>query len=144
MIQTRKFLGNGMAIRLAIAFVLGLLLGFLGSKIGAGMRNVIPFLLFPLLIGIAGVFTVGARNPHPHLAALGTGLLAWVGTSIYVLIFAARMPLTSCTGGSCGSSNVLMTLLIIYVLVGLVLVTLGALITSAIVRYSRRARRVSL
>lgn len=143
MMQARKLLGNSMAIRLVIAFVLGLLLGFLGSKIGAGLQNLVPFLLFPLLIGIAGVFTVGARNPHPHRAALGTGLLAWLGASIYVLLFAGQTPLTPCTIGSCGGSGVLKALLIVYVLVGLALVTLSALITSALVRYSRRARKES-
>ena len=121
MMLARKFLGNGMAIRLVVAFALGLLLGFLGSKVGAALQNVVPFLLFPLLIGIAGVFTVGVRNPHPHRAALGTGLLAWIGIGVYVLVSAGRMPLAPCTIGSCSAPGVLMALLIVYVLVGLIL-----------------------
>ena len=144
MMQARKILGNGMAIRLVIAFVLGLLLGFLSSKVGAALRNVVPFLLFPLLIGIAGVFTVSTRNPHPHLAALGTGLLNWLGVGLYVLVSAGPTPPAPCTTGNCSAPTVLMALLMVYVLAGLVLVALSALITSALVRYLRRVRKESL
>lgn len=140
MIRLRKMLGDGGAVRLAVAFICGLLLGFLASKIGAGMQNVVPFLLFPLLVGIVGALSVGARNPRPYMMALGTGLLAWIGISVYLLIVDGQVAFNLCTAGACNTSSVLASLLTVYLLVGLVAVALAALITSVIARYARRER----
>src|SRR5437879_1212900 len=106
MIQLRTFLGNGrVVIRLTIAFLIGLLLGLLAGKVGAGMQNLVPFLLFPLLIGVASAFTVSTRKPHPYLIALCTGLMAWGGAGVYLLIMAAQTSLAPCTTRSCGSTT---------------------------------------
>lgn len=137
--RIRTFISPRSLVRMGIALLLGLLLGFLAGNIGAGMRNVVPFLLFPLLIGVASAFTVGARNSRPHLATLGTGLAGWIGVSISLLILAGRSTPVACTATGCGSPNssVLISLLIAYVLAGLLLTALGALITSAVLKSLR-------
>lgn len=141
MVRLRKMFGDGSAVRLILAFACGLLLGFLASKIGADVQNIVPFLLFPLLVGIASALTIGARNPHPHRTALGSGLLAWIGIGVYLLIATGQTSTrAACTAGSCASTGVLASLLLVYLLVGLVLVALSALVTSAIARYTRRER----
>ncbi len=139
-LRIRKLFGDGSAIRLIIAFLCGLLLGFLGSKIGAGMQNVVPFLLFPLLIGFAAALTVGARNARPYLMAMGTGLFCWVGITLYLLIQSGQAANTPCPLGNCGTSSVLMTLLFLYLLAGLVLVAVSAFASCAVMRYVRRMR----
>lgn len=139
MIRLRKMFGDGSAVRLIIAFVCGLLLGFLASKIGGEMQNVVPFLLFPLMIGIVSALTIRAQNPRPYKMALGTGLLTWLGVGLYLLIMAGRTsasPLPICMTGNCSSSGVLTSLLTVYLLLGLALVALAAGVTSAIARYA--------
>ncbi len=140
MLRIRKIFGDGSAIRLVIAFLCGLLLGFLGSKIGGDMQNVVPFLLFPLLIGIVAALTISARNARPYLMALCTGLLCWIGITIYLLVQSAQAANTSCTLGNCGTSTVLTSLLILYLLAGLVVVAISSLLTCAVIRYVRRSR----
>ncbi len=138
--QRRRIMGRGTAIRLVGAFVVGLLLGFLASKLGAGVQNLLPLLLFPLFIGIAGALITGAQQRHPHLVALGRGLAAWLGVSIYLLAFAGHQSGATCTAGNCGSANVLASLLFLYVLAGLIPIALGSLVTSALARYFSRPR----
>lgn len=140
MMQVRAFLNNGRAIRLIIAFLVGLPLGILASKVGTGLQNLVPFLLFPFVIGALSAFTVSTRQQHPHLLALGTGLLAWGGIGASLLVMTAQAALAPCTAGACGSTtaNVLTSLLIFYLLIGLVLVAPGALITSVLLRLFRR------
>ena len=142
MIQLRAFLNNGRTIRLLLAFLVGLPLGIIASKVGTNLQNVIPFVLFPLVIGALSAFTVGARKQHPHLLTLGTGLLAWGGIGVSLLVMTAQAALTPCTAGSCSSttSSLLSALLIFYLLSGLILVTLGALITSFLLRRFRQTR----
>lgn len=145
MIQLRKMFGGRSAPRLIIAFACGLLLGFLASKIGGGMQNVVPFLLFPLLIGIVSALTVRASNARPYKLALGTGLLTWIGIGIYLLVVAGRaQTYTLCTTGNCTPTGVLASLLIVYLLLGLALVALASCVTSAVSRYAyvRRERRL--
>lgn len=137
-LRIRKTLGDGSAVRLTGALLCGLLLGFVGSKVGAGMQNVVPFLLFPLLVGGAAALTIGIRTVRPYLMALYTGLCCWVGITIYLLVQLAGS--AACTAGNCSSSTVLTTLLILYLLAGFVLVTLGSLATCATTRYIRRSR----
>lgn len=143
MMQIRKIMENAISIRLSIAFVLGLLIGIFAGKVGAGLQNLVPYLLFPLVIGIVGVFTVSAKNPRPYLMALGTGLIAWVGIGVYLLILATRTASDACSV-SCSNANFLMALLIVYLLAGLVLVALGALLTCTLVRYYRQGRNARL
>ena len=139
--QKRRIVSNGgLIIRLIGAFVAGLLLGFPASKIGADVQNLLPFLLFPLLIGIAGAFTIGAQQRHPHLVALSSSLAAWVGVGFYLMAFAGQGVGATCTAGNCGNTNVLTSLLILYLLVGLVPLALGSLVTSTLARYFRRSR----
>lgn len=135
----RTFISPSSLVRLVIAFLIGLLLGFLASKIGTGLQNVVPFLLFPLLIGVASAFTIGARNPHPHLLALGTALADWIGVGIMLLIIAGHSSPVACAATGCGTPNssVLTSLLVVYVLAGLILTALGALITSAVIKSLR-------
>lgn len=147
MIRLRKMFGEGRAVRLVLAFVCGLLLGFLASKVGGGMQNVVPFLLFPLMIGIVSALTISAQNPRPYKMALGTGLLTWFGVGLYLLIMAGRAPaspLPICMTGNCTSGGVLTSLLIVYLLLGLALVALAACVTSAIARYAYARRERSL
>lgn len=147
MLRLRKMLGNGSAVRLVIAFACGLLLGFLANKIGGEMQNVVPFLLFPLMIGIVSALTISAQNPRPYKMALGTGLLTWLGVGLYLLIMAVRAPaspLPICTTGNCTSSGVLTSLLIVYLLLGLALVVLATCVTSAIARYAYARKERSL
>jgi hypothetical protein len=141
MLQLRSFFRNGRAIRLIIAFLVGLPLGVIAGKIGTNLQNILPFLLFPLLIGAASAFTVGARKLHPHLLALGTGLLVWGGVGVSLLVMTAQATLAPCTTGDCNSTTrLLSSLLIFYLLIGLGLVTLSALITSMLLRRFRRTR----
>jgi hypothetical protein len=140
MLRIRKIFGDGSAIRLVIAFLCGLLLGFLGGKIGAGMQNVVPFLLFPLLIGIAAALTVSARNARPYLMAMCTGLLCWLGITISLLVQSGQAANTPCPLGNCGTSTVLMSLLVLYLLAGLVIVAVCSLLACAVMRYVRRSR----
>ena len=140
MIQLRLLLRNGRAIRLLIAFLIGILLGVLAGKIGTDLQNIIPFLIFPLVVGAVCAFTVRANKQHPHLLTLGTGLLTWGGIGVALLATTVQAALTPCAGGSCSSttSSKLSAFLIFYLLIGLVLVTLGALITSILLRRFRR------
>ncbi len=140
MMQIRPFFRNGRTTRLIIAFLIGIPLGVLAGKIGAGLQNIIPFLLFPPVIGAICAFTVGTRKLHPHLLALGTALLAWGGVGVSLLVMTAQAALTPCTTGSCSSTttSVLSSLLIFYLLIGLALVALGALITSILLRRFRQ------
>ena len=137
--RIRTFISPRSLVRPGIALLLGLLLGFLAGNIGAGLQNVVPFLLFPLLVGVASAFTVRARNSRPYVSTLGTGLPGWIGVSIALLILAGRSTPTACTATGCGSPNssVLTSLLVVYVLVGLILTALGALITSAVLKSLR-------
>jgi nucleoside recognition membrane protein YjiH len=140
MLRIRKIFGDGSAIRLVIALLCGLLLGFLGGKIGAGMQNVVPFLLFPLLIGIAAALTISARNARPYLMAMCTGLLCWLGITISLLVQSGQAAHTPCPLGNCGTSTVLMSLLVLYLLAGLVIVAVCSLAACAVMRYVRRSR----
>lgn len=142
MLRLRSFFRNGRAIRLIIAFLVGLLLGVIAGKIGASLQNILPFLLFPLLIGAISAFTVSLRKLHPHLLTLGTGLLAWGGVGVSLLILTAQAALAPCTPGSCSATTAseLSALLIVYLLLGLALVATSALITSVLLRRFRRAR----
>lgn len=136
--RIRQTLSDGRAVRLAGALLCGLLLGFAGNKIGTGMQNVVPFLLFPLLVGGAAALTIGARAGRPYLMALCTGLCCWVGITIYLLVqLAGSAP---CTPGTCSLTTVLKTLLTLYLLAGFILVALGSLATCATTRYLRRSR----
>lgn len=142
--RIRSFIGHGNVIRLGLALLLGLPLGFLANKIGAGMQNLIPFLLFPLLIGIGSPFTIGARNPHPYVMSVGTGLLVWGGIAVFLLVMAGQTSPVTCASGSCGMTNptVLTSLLIAYLLIGLIIVGLSALVTSTLARHVRQARKL--
>lgn len=133
---------NGRTIRLVIAFLVGLLLGFFAYGISTDLQNLLPFVLFPFLIGVAGACTVSGRNPHPHLLALGTGLLIWGGVGVSLLILTVYVALAPCGGENCGSttSSILASLLIFYLLGGLALVTAGSLLTSGLLRRFRRTR----
>ena len=141
MLQLRAFLSNGRAIRLVIAFLVGLPLGVLAGKVGTSLQNLVPFLLFPLVLGALSAFTVSARNHHPHLPVLGTALLAWGGVGVSLLVMTAQTALAPCNSGACSStSSVLTSLLIFYLLGGLVLVALSSLITSVLLHRLRRIR----
>lgn len=142
MIQLRAFLNNGRAIRLMIAFLVGLPLGVLAGNVSTSVQNILPFLLFPLLVGAISAFTVSSSKPHPHLLTLGTALLAWGGVGVSLLVMTAQEALTPCAGGSCGSttSSMLSSLLIFYLPIGLILVALGALLISTLLRRFRQTR----
>ena len=137
--QFNKIIGKAGSIRLAVALVVGLGLGVLAGKVGA-VPNLVPYLLFPILVGLVGAFTVGTKNLRFHLVALATGLVGWVGISIYLSVLGARMASGSCAGGTCGTMSVLMDLLALYLAAGFVLVALSSLITSTVLRYYRVGR----
>lgn len=143
MVQLRKIIGDRIIFRLGGAFICGLLLGFLAHKIGAQLQNLLPFLLFPLLTGILGAFTVNARSQHPYALTLGTGLVSWLGISAYLLIATGQSSVASCTASNCNTTSVLSSLLDVYLLIGFVLVTLGALSTSLLIRSLHRAEKTS-
>jgi hypothetical protein len=142
LIQLRAFLHNGRAIRLVIAFLIGLPFGVLAGKVVNEVQNVLPFLLFPLLVGAICALTVRARQPHPHQMSLGTGLLAWGGIGVALIAMTVQAALTPCTAGMCSSttSSLLGSLLIFYLLLGLLPVTVGALLTSILLRRFRQTR----
>ena len=100
--QFKKVIGKAGGVRLAVAFVVGLLLGMLAGKIGVGLQNLLPYLLFPLLVGMAGAFTVRLEKTHHYLVALATGLVSWAGISLYLSLFVARTIPDVCTIGTCG------------------------------------------
>jgi hypothetical protein len=131
--QFKKIIGRAGGIRLAVAFVAGLLFGLIAAQVGMGLQNLLPYLLFPLLIGVAGAFTVRATNPHPYLVALATSLVGWAGISLYLTLLAARTP-RSCSVGVC-TVDVLKDLLSLYLAVGFVLVALASMLTSTTLRY---------
>jgi hypothetical protein len=142
-LRIRKTFGDGStAIRLASAFLCGLLLGFLGSKIGSGLQNVVPFLLFPPLVGGVAALTIGAHNARPYLMALYTGLVCWAGITLYLFLQPAGAAV--CASGSCSSSAVLRAVLMIYLLTGFVLAAPSSLATCAALRYIRRRRAQEL
>lgn len=140
MIQLRAFFRNRRAIRLIIAFLIGILLGVFAGKVGGNLQNVIPFLLFPLLNGALCAFTVSARKQHPHVLALGTGLLTWGGIGVSLVVMTVQAALTPCTAGNCASttSSLLGSLLIFYLLLGLILTALSALTTSLLLHCFRQ------
>jgi len=141
MIRVRTFLNVASGIRLLLAFVLGVLLGVLASRLGAGMQNVVPYLLFPLVVGVIGACTIGVQHPRPYLMASSTGLVAWIGIGASLLITSRQTASTPCTGTSCSAdSNIMSALLIFYVFLGLILVLFSALITHLLVRHFRQAR----
>lgn len=142
MIQLRAFFHNGRAIRLIIAFLIGIPFGVLAGKVVNDVQNVLPFLLFPLLVGAICALTVSTRQQHPHMLALGTGLLAWGGIGVALIAMTVQAALTPCTAGTCSSttSSLLGSLLIFYLLLGLIPVIVGALITSVLLRRFRQTR----
>ncbi len=142
MIQLRAIFHNGRAIRLIIAFLIGIPLGVLASKVVNDVQNVLPFLLFPLLVGAICALTVRTHQQHPHMLALGTGLLTWGGIGVALIATTVQAALTPCTAGTCSSttSSLLGSILIFYLLFGLIPVILGALITSVLLRHFRRTR----
>src|SRR5947209_17803293 len=98
----RKIQDDAAWIRLAVAFLLGLLLGFavingtpIYSAVSAKLAEhdfygISPFVLallvlvlFPLAIGIVAALT-GSRR-HLVSSALGSGLTAWTGVGCYPL-----------------------------------------------------------
>lgn len=135
----RKTFGDGRtAIRLASAFFCGLLLGFLGSKLGSNLQNVVPFLLFPLLVGGVAALTISAHNARPYLMTLYTGLVCWAGITLF--LFLQQAGTATCPPGNCGSSAVLRAVLTVYLLIGFVLAVPSSLATCAALRYIRRRR----
>jgi hypothetical protein len=142
-LRIRKTIGDGStAIRLAGAFLCGLLLGFLGSKVGSALQNVVPFLLFPLLVGGVAALTIGSQNARPYLMALYTGLICWAGITLY--LFFQQAGAAACIPGNCGPSTVLKALLMVYLLVGFVLAAPSSLATCAAIRYIRRRQEHEL
>jgi hypothetical protein len=139
-LRIRKTPGEGNVLRLVSAFLCGLLLGLLGSRLGSSMHNVVPFLLFPLLVGGAAALTISARHPRPYLMALGTGLVGWAGITCYLLIQQAGSASTPCTPGNCDPATVLRMLLTLYLLAGFVLTALAALASCIATRFLRRKR----
>lgn len=85
---------------------------------------------------------MSGRDLHPHLYALGTGLLAWGGVGVSLLILTVYTALVPCSGENCGSTttSMLASLLIFYLLGGLVLVSAGSLLTSGLLRRFHRIR----
>ncbi len=142
MVQLRAFLHNGRAIRLLLAFLVGIALGVLAGKVGTDLQNLVPFLLFPLVVGSLSPFTISSRNPHPHLLSLGTGLLAWGGIGVSLLVMTGLAALAPCTSDGCRSTtnNVLTSLLIFYLLLGLLFVTFSTLTISILLRRFRGQR----
>ena len=136
----KTIIGKAGVIRLVVAFIAGLLFGMLAGRFGIGLQNLIPYLLFPLLIGIAGAFSVRMNNPRPYLATLATGLLSWAGVSLYLGLLAALTTYRLCPVRTCGTVDILKDLLSLYLAVGFVLVALASLITSTILRYYRQGR----
>lgn len=139
-LRIRKTLDDGTVPRLVSAFLCGLLLGFLSQKVGSGMQNIVPFLLFPLLVGAAAAPTIGVRNPRPYLMTLCTGLLCWTGIVCYLLIAQAGTPSAACSAGNCEPATVLKTLLVVYLLAGFLPVALSSLAACVAMRYLRRNR----
>ena len=138
--QISTFLNKALLIRLVLALLVGLLLGMIAGKVGAGLQNVFLYLLFPLFIGVIGSLTVGARHEHPYLLSLATGLIAWFGVGIYLLVLSSPPP---CSVANCANTSNLAALLTLYFLTGFPLAAVSALITCAIVRYYRTTRESS-
>jgi tellurite resistance protein TehA-like permease len=137
--QFKKIIGRAGSIRLALAFVAGLFIGILAARVGE-VQNILPYLLFPLVVGMVGAFTVSKKNPRPYLVALATGLVGWAGISLYLDVFAVRTASSSCTAGTCQTGDIFKDLLTLYLLIGFVLVALSSLLTSTMVRYYRLER----
>lgn len=137
-------IGKTGIIRLSAAFVIGLLLGIIADRIGAGIRNVVPYLLFPILVGIVGGLSIGANNLHPRISGLITALFAWAGITVCLGVLAARTAPSVCINGSCETPAVLGALLSVYLLLGFVLVFASSLFTSTVFSYYRLARHEKL
>ncbi len=135
--QTKSFFFGPPGLRGLITLLGGFLLGFFAARVGEGIQNLVPYLLFPLLIGILGAFTVRANAVRPYLATIITGLVAWLGVSIYLLVSSPSRTSQACNTSNCASTAVFSDLLPAYVFIGFFLVTIGAFITCAIVRYYR-------
>ena len=139
----RTIIGKAVSIRLVVAFVIGLLCGILAWNIGRNLQNLVPYLLFPLLIGIASAFSVRPKNPRPYLVALATGLVSWTGITLYLGLLAGLTTSRVCPVQTCGTVDVLKDLLPLYLAIGFVLVALAAFLTSTTLRYYRMGRNSS-
>jgi hypothetical protein len=116
--NVQSIIGRAGVIRLILAFIAGLLLGLLANRLAAGWQNVVPYLLFPVVIGIAGALSVSTRRRRFYIRALRTGLAAWVGISLDLAVLAASLGPQSCTIGSCDATVIQTALLAFYVPLG--------------------------
>lgn len=154
----RKIQVDAAWIRLAVAFLLSLLLGFavingmpIYSSVSAKLAEhnfyginpsvlaVLVVVLFPLGIGIAAALT-GSRK-HVVLSALGTGLTAWTGVGCYPLYAAVNADAAEaahCATNYCHVGPLETALTTLYLIAGTVLVILGSVITALIMKHSLR------
>jgi uncharacterized integral membrane protein len=142
----RKVTGYAVAIRLVLAFILGLLISFIA---------VLPLFsmyyyyyeatdFFPLCIGIVAALTVSRRNRHNILLGLVTGLSSWAGISCLSLYSAFIQDATRkayCAAHTCDRVPGIASNLVaasIEALTGAGLVIVGAVIVGFLMKYSLR------
>ena len=127
----------------------GFLLGYLTVTLIPWMHDVPYFyeLAFPLplCLGIAAAFTAVRRKTHLVSQAMKRGLLVWLGMGLSWLPLAWRADAVSnaaCAHMDCHVSGIETSLLVIYLFYGVVLVLLGSVIISLLIKrvmkYSQR------
>jgi biotin transporter BioY len=95
----------------------------------------------PLCLGIAAAFTEFRRKTHVISQAMIRGLLVWVGMGLSWLPLAWRADAISnaeCAHMYCHVSGIETAVLVIYLIYGVVLVLLGSVITSLLIKHVRK------
>ncbi|HEU5374932.1 MAG TPA: hypothetical protein VFV38_05810 [Ktedonobacteraceae bacterium] len=136
------------AVRMLIAFAVGLLLGTLGNALAWNqLENPWPYLglLCPLLLGTSVALIVGKHS------TLGASSLAWIGFYLVFIVIAYHLhpynpPPSNQTQSDqvcspCFSGDVLTGVLLVYFFpFGLFFIMLIAFAASSLLKFTRRAR----
>ncbi len=134
-----------LVIRLALAFACGWLLGCLiatSTEPNSSILNILLFVVFPPVLGIAAPWTVGRHNKHLILLSLGTGLLVVAGIYVYWLPLASQADATMIAycgemGVHCHVDSIEVFLLNLFLFYGSVIVLLETSITGLILKWHR-------
>lgn len=156
--QMEKKPGLTVILRMLIALVVGLLLGFLGSLLFGqpDWSGELFLLLTPLLLGVVGMLTVGTRNKRPMKIGCGTGGLLWFGAWLSFLVWESFQPqtITDCFHDDppCGPriipfwgeyAGLFLIVFLVYLGLGLLFVAVSVVSTSGVLEFARRIRNKS-
>ena len=130
-------------LHLALAFGCGWLLAFFFTFLVASSLDlgtaVVCFVLFPPLLGLAAVATMGRRITHLTLLSIGTGWLVLIGFYTYRYPLASQndaafQTMCATSGLHCHVGPVAVALLNLFLVYGMVVVLLGAGITGLLIQ----------